>query len=119
MNETEADRSVKDPTPAVCSSTPASPTTGGLKLDTGGRQNRPRPRALIIRDRQTFGEIPSGRAGGIDAHLGQREGLRVRRGVEYGAFGPRNEDDVLVRPHPRGECPHHVVDVEDVHVVVN
>ncbi len=45
--------------------------------------------------------------------------LRVRRGVENCALGARDEDDVLLRPHPRGDGPHDVVDVEDIHVVVN
>ena len=39
--------------------------------------------------------------------------------IEDGAFGTVDEDDVLFRPHTRGDRPHHVVHVEDVDVVVD
>ena len=42
---------------------------GRLKLDASCLQKRRGSRALIIGNRQPFGEIASERAGGINAHL--------------------------------------------------
>src|SRR3954463_12403105 len=72
---------------------------------------------MIVGDGEAVREIASGWAGGIDAHLGQGEGLRVRRRVEDRTLRARDEYDVLLRPHARRDRPHDVADVEDVDVV--
>src|SRR6476660_6654416 len=74
---------------------------------------------MIAGDGEALRELATGWAGGIDAHLGQGEGLRVRRRVEDRTLRARDEYDVLLRPHARRDRPHDVADVEDVDVVVH
>src|SRR5258706_811335 len=90
-----------------------------LKLDAGRGQERARSRALLFGDRQPLGKLTSGRTRGVDAHFGHREMFRVRGRVENGALRSRDEHNVLLRAHARGERPHDVVDVEDIDVIVH
>src|SRR6266436_4935492 len=78
-----------------------------------------RSRALLFGDRQPLGKLTSGRTRGVDAHFGHREMFRVRGRVENGALRSRDEHNVLLRAHARGERPHDVVDVEDIDVIVH
>src|SRR5260370_6765649 len=84
-----------------------------LKLDAGSSQEGARSRALLFGDRQPLGKLTSGRTRGVDAHFGHREMFRVRGRVENGALRSRDEHNVLLRAHARGERPHDLADVED------
>src|ERR1700731_1178307 len=66
-----------------------------LKFYAGRFQQGSCACALLVGDGQAFGEIAPGRAGGIDSHLGERKGLRVRGGIENRSLRARDEDDVL------------------------
>src|SRR6516165_12252330 len=74
-----------------------------LELHPGCLQDRAGTGARIVGDGQALRKIAAGRARCIDTHLGEREGLGVRRGIEHRAFCARNEYDVLFRPHARGD----------------
>ena len=45
--------------------------------------------------------------------------LRVRGRIENCSLRPRDEENILLCPHARGEGPHHVIDVEDIDVIVH
>src|ERR1035437_1857942 len=90
-----------------------------LKLDSGRLQDRARPGALLVGDDETFREIAPRRTRGINAHFRHREILWVRCRIENRGLGTGNEEDVFLRPHAGRYRPHHIVEVEDINVVIN